>query len=763
VNLAGGPRVDADGDPLPDDWMPLGAAYRVNRLDELLVVDSTGQGLADLYEGRFEPLKDFSDENWAPSWRQNATAAGDFDGDGRDELFIASYDADARRVDAYLHDDASGGYGLLTSGEIASFPDMVRIRAVAGDFDGDGSAEAAVGLVGENGSIEIFFLRYQAGAFQRFGRTVQLARQLGGDLHLSLTVGQLDKDLGRELVYVVNEYFDRDPSVTFDVLWRDGAARFGLLDDATTGFADLAGGPVGANVAGSLRLAKSAGAALADIDADGFDEVVLGGLTRIGRPDGSVGTAMGYLLYALDDARHGFLDLGAHFVGYENPNTNDRPDFQWLEYVHVGAADLDGDTVPEARIAHLLFTWANGGWAPAGELPFHEVVFPNRADFVHVSEDNSRSAVARIVDGTRDNILTWSHELDASLHVWGMVQGVLVREDVKAVDWLECLQPADVDDDTLALEYVEGSHRFIFTEPVIIAVLAAAPCGAGQDPDDCRTQFGVSDSSGSETEQVLSMTAGVVVGIAYDVNIPFVPLDGEATHTVSKTVEHATARAYEVTQTVVWETGPIEDSVILTAVPYDQYRYRVVSPGGNEEYRDREVVVSIPRRPVQLMVSREFYDASVLPDAPKAGAAFSHTPGDTSTYLTFSQAMSLVNAHEGIASDAQDVGQGGGNVSVTLEVGEAHTQGTSITESWSDDLRGTAGVVMAGYTVGESTTDALRLTTGRKLIYGGTVGQIDAAHFASSAYSFGIFAYPRTDPDSGRSYQVINYWATPLN
>ncbi len=124
--------------------------------------------------------------------------------------------------------------------------------------------------------------------------------------------------------------------------------------------------------------------------------------------------------------------------------------------------------------------------------------------------------------------------------------------------------------------------------------------------------------------------------------------------------------------------------------------------------------------------------------------------------------MNLVNAHGGIASEPQDVGEGSGNVSVTLEVGEAFTQGTSITASWNADVNATLAGLVGGFTVGESATSALRMTTGRKLIYGGTVGQIDAAYFAENAYSFGIFAYPRHDEASGRSYQVLDYWVTPL-
>ncbi len=763
VNLASGPRLDAQGQALPEDWMPLGPAYRVNRMDELL---EAGGDYARVYEGRFGLLKNLDAEPWTASYLTRATAAGDFDGDGRDELLVVTGDPEEISVSAHLHDDAVQGYASLASAEIASLPDDARrLAAIAGDFDGDGDAEAAVAMVRNDGAgdgIDILFLDYEAGAFQQIGRSIAIAPQAVGGFYLSFAVGQIDADPAEELAYVVNEYFTPEP--TFATGYRDGKTRYAVLDDLATDFAEIAGGDVGANVSGVLRTAKSSAVALADIDADGFDEIVLGGMTRIGSPDDSPGTSMGYLLYALDDPAAGFADLGGHFQPYTNPNTQDGGAAHWLEYVPVDAADLDGDTVPEIRIAHLLLSWQEGAWDPVGTLPFDQVMFPDSPVKVHVNQEKTLHAVGRFVAPTRDNILTFSQELDSNLRVWGMVGGLPAREDMKPANgFVECLQPADVDADTLALEYVPGSHDLVFTEPVIIAALAAAPGGVGQDPDDCRTQFGVSDSSGTETEEALTMTAGVIVGIAYDANIPWFPLGAEATYTMSETVEHTTARAYEVTQTVVWETGPIEDSVIFTSIPYDRYRYRVLETGGNDDLRDREIVVSIPRRPVHLMVSRDFYDAHVLEGTPTVAPALPHTEGDPSSYYTFAQAMSLVQAHGGIASDPQDVGEGSGNVSVTLEVGEAFTEGTSIAASWSGEVRVTAAGAVGGFTVGESRTDAVRMTTGRRLIYGGTVGQIDAAHFAENAYSFGIFAYPREDEGSGRAYQVVNYWVTPLN
>ena len=50
------------------------------------------------------------------------------------------------------------------------------------------------------------------------------------------------------------------------------------------------------------------------------------------------------------------------------------------------------------------------------------------------------------------------------------------------------------------------------------------------------------------------------------------------------------------------------------------------------------------------------------------------------------------------------------------------------------------------------------MTRGEGSSYVGTVGSIDAKNFASRQYRFGLFTYLYADPDTGREFEVINYW-----
>ncbi len=69
----------------------------------------------------------------------------------------------------------------------------------------------------------------------------------------------------------------------------------------------------------------------------------------------------------------------------------------------------------------------------------------------------------------------------------------------------------------------------------------------------------------------------------------------------------------------------------------------------------------------------------------------------------------------------------------------------------------TGGGVVGGFSVGTSASSRLTVTSGSATIYTGRVGDIDAANFAASQYSFGLFTYVLRHT-SGVQFEVLNYW-----
>ena len=74
------------------------------------------------------------------------------------------------------------------------------------------------------------------------------------------------------------------------------------------------------------------------------------------------------------------------------------------------------------------------------------------------------------------------------------------------------------------LSYSEAEYQLVFTEPLIIAALAAPPCSKniGQNWEVCATSFGKSTSTGVDAELTVSVKASAYVGVKTAANIPFV-------------------------------------------------------------------------------------------------------------------------------------------------------------------------------------------------------------------------------------------------
>ncbi len=170
----------------------------------------------------------------------------------------------------------------------------------------------------------------------------------------------------------------------------------------------------------------------------------------------------------------------------------------------------------------------------------------------------------------------------------------------------------------------------MFTQPVVIAAMAAAPCenGIGQNTDACVTTYGVATSRGQGEQQDTSESVGVTAGIHVEGAIFG---DVEVKATVTATATQSTAGSYTLTQQITYSSGSMEDSVVFATVPYDRYHYTVMS--GSQV--GSQVTVSVPRAPVVLIAERNFYNATVVPGGLQIdNKVFRHKIGDLTTYPT---------------------------------------------------------------------------------------------------------------------------------
>ncbi len=789
-------QIDDDTtEDLPDDYAPLGSTRTINKFDELFTLSFTlddpalgatnPHAVTEIVPGSnntFTTESLFAPEAAATPWTSDdyarAGAAADVDGDGRDEMLVVYRDTSRTDTSVFVvvvQDDVDGhtiGSPTLISDAVA-----LNFDVAPGDFDGDGDTEAAVAMMLDGGNAALLMLDNDGGNLTvsaNTGSPKSFSPAVYGSVILAVETGNLDFDRAHELAVVENEY-----QSNLGLNNNDGVARYAIYDDANANFAELDSGNVSVALATGTVGARGADVALGDVDGDNVDEVVLGGLNEIGN---ECDLDADYLLTVLDDAAHDFAVLRAHREDYQRVNgACESGANRYLTYLHVNTADVDDDGAKEIQANELIYQdlredAGHIGLTVAYQIPKEELFWPATSSSSGIFSWNSSSmAVGDVTSDEREDIVYYSQSVTSppQIHVWGLDQidgwseiHTIPAEFTNSNNELIRPQviPANVNDDSLALRYSDGSYRLLFTEPLIIAALAAAPCSAqfGQNTDDCRTAFGKGVSASASTETAWSLSVGRSVGYEAEFSAFGVKVGGaEAVLNVQADFRKFTDNTYTVTKRVVHTTGPIEDSVIFTTVPLDIYTYTILSHP-NPELVGGQVQVRLPREPISVMVDRDFYNENVDDQSFKVdNRVFGHTEGDPLSYPGITERNTLLSQYDGLMSDEVDVGQGTGFVTAEVNVFEEVTNGSSYSLSATLDVRTNAGGVINGLSIGGGTDATIAYGRGEESIYQGSVAQLPASNFPADAYRFGLFNYVYDDPASGQQFEVINYWVRP--
>jgi hypothetical protein len=764
------PRLDSDGDPLPDDYAPFGSSAAIERFAELAFLGFETELVAG---SRLSIAKERPDQNgnfsaellhsiptsetpWIVSSGINpsnvrAAAAGDFDGDGIEELAVVYHEFDEPFVELIIIDDEADEFAT-SQPIIVSDKDPDGLAITTGDFNGDSRHDLAVGIILPTGG-EVVFLEQGAEGLALTADSVTITpAEAGRTYHMAMDAGNLDYDLGQELAIVFNE---RSGS--------EGRSQHLVLDDARRSRAVLSSGPIRGEVDTEVFTAQVGDVSFGNLDEDPLDELVLGGLTNISGTTTSI-KSWGHLITVLDDAKRNLVQVTATKFDPQWQRLSESGQALSLNYLHVNALDIDGDGIDEIQANQFIFEdFINAPpWTEAYAIPDGEIIWESGDGSRRFGPTDSAMEVGDVNSDRREDIIYIS-DAQGDVRVWSLsIDGFMQIDSINADpgEGRPLIVPVNVDDDSIALEYSDGTYQLVFTEPIVIAAMAAAPCNEawGQNPDACRTSYGTAESSTTSTENSQTITASASVGFSVECSALGVKVGGaEAIATFSEEATEVQGTAYTLTQRVEHTTGPIEDGVLFTTIPIDQYTYTIVSHP-NPELVGGEVVVSLPREPITVLTRRAFYNEAVTPDAFHVDErVFEHVAGDPTSYPNRGEQATLLSQYEGIQSREVDVGEGGGSVSVGVSVYEETSSGSSYSWNASVDVKATAGVVVTGMSIGYGEGKTVTLSSGSETNYTGTVGNLDAENFTANPYSFGLFSYVYSDP-GGQQFEVLNYW-----
>lgn len=788
ISVAPTPRLGDDGAPLPDSFSPAGPTYQVDPRMELFLGGfrlGNSAAVATLIEdvsanpagpnGLIAPermLEQSAAE--APWWTEDlpdntfrhtlrAAAAADQDGDGLQEIVTVFYEEPQLKLQT-LKRGSGGGYETSESTLLFNTPGIVNVSIAAGDFDGDMHDDLAVGYATSVQAVLLRVTRDENGSYSIEPNTTRtFAPNLDEpSMELILEAGNVDDDGSSELVVVFNETDGNfnAPSMT---------CRFYVLDDRANGFDVMESGFVqGFEPGVGLQVAAVADVSLGDIDGDNRDEIVFAGVSSLDQNCSGVP----YVMVALDDATQAFASIGAdrRDVTFDGC-AGDDIEFD-VRFVHVETLDIDGDGIDEVLCNQLVFEdWAHASpWTlvPDYSLTGSQIVDDTQDESLF---DPSTTAIATgDVDGDgREDVVIYgdlraSNGTQVGLRVFGLKEG---ETHVESLGRMTATSPnhfvnpvvlaVNVDDDTAVMRFM-GEHELVYVEPIVAAVIAAPPCkmGIGQNTDACQSSFGNSASTGTEVERSVSVSVSAMAGMKSPTELLGISVAFQAK--IERKVGFSKGRQYELERTVNFTTGPNEDTVVFTTTPVDLYAYQIIAHP-DPTFLGRIVHVQLPREPIYLQVEREFYNAHVAPGGLIIDdSILAHRIGDPDSYPTRQEKDALLAQYGGLENGPQTVGQGGGEVELALEVGEQWNEGFALALGFEVTAKTTLPTFELEISVGVETEKEIKWTSGFSTTYSGVVGSIDAAHYQAEAYAFGLFTYPRFDPNNQQQFQVIDYW-----
>jgi hypothetical protein len=761
------PATDPEGEPLAASYNPL-TSKQTSLFKQCEIYTAAmsmddesgrlGESLIDDEPADFHDLLDADeDADWfmqAPM----AAAAADPDGDGFEEVVVAYVDLDAGALRLRVVEDASEDHAVETHTLIAVdsedawdyFHDYMAqnisptaaqaryfgVDVAAGDLDGDGADELLVACMDT--------LYVVAGAAEDYA-VMEDKRYKGADYlqFVRVDAGDLDEDGRDEFVVVDGQW-----------AWLTGgwSAEYYLYDGSLSALIDS--GQLSHEVDGKNRVLVAADPAIGDLDGDGLAEIAFAGLNH--------DDEMQLQLLILDDGKqsppYAFLDTkGKDANPYYFPMTNLR------------LADLDGDRALEIIMAPDVFKLKQGELEkPWGNDPLPtpyyslittgDVTGDKREDVILIPWQEEwlvKPQHGEPYTGTpQEGIMT------SDLLVYGLDSGGDLEEqaalDLRGTSWrtdTPVLVAANVDDDSAVVRFIE--RELLFTDPNILAVLSCPPYHSdiGQNDEATGTTFGQAKGQEVVEEESMGFSVGYSVGCEFEA--PLGVASASFKLTMENSLSWSAIHSTSVETSVAYLSGPGEDKVVFTTIPFDVFYYEVLSTPDPEQVGST-ITINIPRKPQILSVDREFYNTKNGDGADITPEVMGHDIGKVWSYPSKADKDELL-AEGGLQSELATVGAGAGSVVLGISTTDGVGSGTSLDMSVGFEAEGSAGGFTAGTSASFDYGYAYELINTETTFYEGEVGDIATdAYSADLMYQFGLFVHEASHGE--QRYIAVDYW-----
>ncbi len=719
--------------------------------------------------------------------------SGDVDGDGKDEIVVASiythhqnvsYNLDHIRItiiddteNSFLTLDSIDTYDMVIP-ELATNVSFYSADIALGDFDGDLKPEIA--LSGSIGYIDtddelvtsvtsIFWVFDDA---ENGFAELHKESHVGSDVYsMTIAAGDYDGDEKDEIVVMGIDgtsmnawaYDDNDAGYVQLFNWQDMTEIF--CDSTTYG-----------NVA------------LADVDGNGVDEIIFMGNPTPVTIYWEVYKHTGGTSFTRINRETQNPIGGIFFVGSDVP------------VIRTGDFDGNGkqDLVAGVPIS-ISGRWQNLYYFPSSDTAgFLDISTTERA---HIAVgDSDRDGFDEILIAHPEEVSTnnyqyiveqWDYSLQGSVFQFNMYD-----------EWAEDFTPefdiygdpiyplplvvmGDYDGDNMTVKYT-GAHWISTTNPRIIVAMAMPPVWSDivQDYGSTYTGYGESSSYSEERSTEVTISAGITYSVSGGDPFGVIEVSASAALEMEFAQTQTTANSVSlgIRRYAYWNEDEPDNYVVFAATRYHCYKYEIISHPNPEYLLDENKYITID---VPLETNTFKQTVTAYNDGgsytPIGVETFQHTLGDPSTYHSKSEMEDILYIDNGSGAGPiydDEIGASGwsmppsgyplvpvdeglaGGTELSIEISDENSSATSL----SLGVTMAAGISVAGIgfeaSAGISGAEAYTVSVGDSASYDGSVGEISSAYYDEYYYNYGLFVYNFMRSD-GMKYQIID-WAVDM-
>jgi hypothetical protein len=758
-------RTDPNGNALRADYNPAGRKVnRITKNSEIYVAGSCLQGKT-YNDTLFDPsdgsvLTSDPDGSWAKT-SYYKTVGADTNGDGHDEIITAVFDVANGKLIIKETRYSGGAYSrkdvaTISDSEITQAKIGYRIDAVgdiaAGDIDGDGKEEIIVVYL----SKLLIFDDASTGYSQLVNKTITSiasANQI-----LKVKTGDFDQD-GKDEIVVTNGTGIPNNTTTaqytiYDDIANDSTLSSPLVSNQpitayfTSGIIDFVSNP---SMTGTTRNLEAARIAVGDFNGDGLPDIAFAGNSS--------------------------SDKGCYlFILKTSMDKNSKPQFNFLPAVAydssyeysappIDAGDIDGDGVDDIVMWKGVYALTSsetvslmGETITATGKPIYDI---------KVGDIDGDYKAEIVILYNLESV--WIYEYNSALKIAAKSSVPFYVTNSNTVSWGSIALPSTKKGSEV-LEYT--GHAVQFTDPRIIAVLAAPPYYASLDGKDSGTvqpylgnigtSFGKSNSTQSETGNTFGFNVSFSWGATVSCPLWNSVASSEMKTTLSHSFNWTSTTAEEKTYSYSYTNGTSDDMVVFSVIPFDVYSYKVLN-SSDTNLVGQTVTISLPKKPITTSQSVTFYNANNGDYFDVSKDVLVHTIGQPFTYATSDgMAKIMVDHPKGLyipTSYGQTVGEGTSATTLSMQSTETKSKNFSYDLSLSNEMEMVAAGILVGRSIGFNYGYSYSTSVSNSTEIEGQVSNIVSPYYKlDRRFTWGLMAYPYKDSVSNQSFNVITYW-----